>query len=335
MTDMKIETNIYGAEMLTGFAERRRPGFYDAAHAVNGPVPVDQARRLIGWLPLESVSVGSSYLTEDGVLNISEPDQKHLLHPFTHEVLGRHTQGYKVHGYEDTLLRDAASITSGSLGIAKVTQLGGGRRAAVQYELDENVTTSKGVEFRPFLTAATSLDGSIATSFFTGSQVIVCDNTMTLAIKQAVDLKSIYRVRHTRNSEVNVAAAREALDLVFKQADEFTAEVERLTNEYVSDSTWKAFVDALVPRPKEDAPARTKGNADRKRAELNRLWNTDDRVAPWANSAYGVIAAVNTWANQIQTVKGGERGVRNVDRFIKGDFAKADQLAIRTLAAVR
>ena len=36
-----------------------------------------------------------------------------------------------------------------------------------------------GVEFRPFLTATTSLDGSIATTYQTGAQVAVCDNTLS------------------------------------------------------------------------------------------------------------------------------------------------------------
>ena len=332
MSDIKIETNIFGAEMLTGFTEHRTGGYGGQGKA--GPITIEEAKQLIGWLPLESVKVESTYLTEEGFITINEGDQKHLLHPVTHKVLGRHTEGYKVHGYEDTLLRDAAAITSGELGIAKVTLLGGGKRAAVQYELDENVTTKDGVQLRPYLSAVTSLDGSTATSFFTGSTIIICDNSLQLAIKRAIKSGLIYRRKHTRNSEVDVPAAREAIGLVFQTADAFTQEIDKLTAEYVSDQKWKDFLDALVPEPKADAPARTRGNAERKRASLTRLWNSDPRVAPWKNSAYGAVAAVNTWANHEQVVKGTSREVRNVANTIDGKFAALDQLALRTLAAV-
>lgn len=329
----EIETNIFGAQMLTGFTERRTGGF--GGTGVQGAVSLEQANSLIGWLPYESEAVNVTILTEEGVVTIPDPNAKVLVHPNTHEILGRHLSGYKVHGYAETLLRDAQAITSGSeLGIAKVTLLGGGRRACVQYEFDENVTTGRGIEFRPFLSAATSLDGSIATSFFTGSQVVICDNTLQLALRKATQAGDIYKVKHTRNSEVNVADARRVLDIVFRTSDEFAAEFDKLASEFVSDAQWLEILDRLAPRPKDDAPARTRGNLERKRVELSRLWNFDPRVAPWKNSKYGVVAATNTWANHVQVVKGADRAERNVARLIDGSFAKSDVATLRLLAEV-
>lgn len=328
----QIETNQYGAVMLTGFGDRRRDNVSGPTRP--GALSLNDARRLIGWLPLESETNTSTFITDNGVLTVDDPDQKKLLHPVTHEILGRHLSGYKVHGYSETLLRDAAAIASTELGIAKVTVLGGGRRAAVQYEFNENVTTSKGVEFRPFLSAATSLDGSIATSFFTGSTIVICDNTLHLALRRAVKDGAIYKVKHTRHSEVNVADARAALDIVFRMSDEFTEEIDRLTNQYVSDQKWKDILDELVPEAKDSASARTRGMAERKRAELNSLWNYDERAATWKNSAYGVVAAFNTWANQVQTVRNVDRGERNVAKMIDGTFQKLDTLVLRTLERV-
>jgi phage/plasmid-like protein (TIGR03299 family) len=329
----EIETNIYGARMLTGFTERRTGGFGGAG--VQGAISIEQANSLIGWLPYESERVDVTIITDEGVVTIPDPDAKHLVHPVTHEILGRHLSGYKVHGYADTLLRDAQAITSGSeLGIAKVTMLGGGRRAAVQYEFNENVTTKRGIQFRPFLSAATSLDGSIATSFFTGSQVIICDNTLQLALRKATAAGDIYKVKHTRNSEVNVADARRVLDIVFNTSDAFAEEFDKLASQFVSDQQWIEILDELAPLAKDTASARTRGNAERKRVELSRLWNFDDRVAPWKNSAYGVVAATNTWANHVQVVKGADRAERNVARLIDGSFAKSDVTTLRVLERV-
>jgi phage/plasmid-like protein (TIGR03299 family) len=196
------------------------------------------------------------------------------------------------------------------------------------------VTTREGVAFRPFLSAATSLDGSIATSFFTGSTVIICDNTLHLAIRRAVERGDIYKVKHTRNSEVNVGLARQALSIVFQTADAFTEEIDRLTSAFISDDQWTAFLDEVAPNPKADASPRERGMKERKRTELDRLWKFDERVAPWKNSKYGAIAAVNTYANHIQTVKGVERGERNVAKLIDGSFAKLDANALRILETV-
>lgn len=317
--------------MLTGFTEHRTGGFQGPGKV--GAITIDEAMTLLDWLPQESTSVSATFLTTDGFTTVQDPDSKFLRHPETGLILGRHLQGYAVHGYADTLLRDASAITDGELGIARVTVLGGGKRAAVQYEFNDDVTTTKGVQFRPFLSAATSLDGSIATSFFTGATAIICDNTLNLAINRAKRAGEIYRVKHTRNSQVNVAVARTVLGIISQVADEFTEEIERLTNEYVSDQKWKDFLDAIAPEAKPGASVRTTNNAERKRAELNRLWNFDERVAPWKNSAYGAVAAVNTWTNHVQNVKG-DRGERNVARMIDGTFAKADTLALRTLARI-
>lgn len=330
MTDMQVETGFAGAQMLTGFTEKRKMW---GGVGTEGAVPIEEARKLIGWLPLESASNTATFITDDGVLEIDDPEQKKLLHPVTHQILGRHLQGYKVHGYEDTLLRDAARITDGELGIAKVTLLGGGRRAVVQYEFDENVTTREGVAYRPFLCAATSLDGSIATSFFKGSNIISCDNILHLSIRRAVKDRMIYKVRHTAYSEVNVTAAREALDIVFQTSEEFTAEIDRLTARVISEDQWKQVLDELVPL-RDDASPRSKGMAERKRGELNRLWNYDEMVAPWKGSAYGVVAAVNTWANRIQTVRGRDREERNVANLIDGKFEELDHTVLRILERV-
>lgn len=324
------ETIATTPTMLTGFAERRRDVL---GASQRGAISIQQATEIIGWLPHEA-TVHGTYLTEEGVTTVTDKSRKMLVHPRTGAVLGVHGDGYKVHGYEETLLRDAAAITDGELSIAKVTVLGDGKRAAVQYEFDENVTTRHGIEFRPFLSAATSLDGSIATSFFTGSTVIICDNSLQLAIRRARAAGDLYRVRHTRNSQVDVGIARTVLDLVWQTSDEFAAEFDRLADQFVSDQKWNDILDRLVPKPKDDSTARSAGMAERKRAELSRLWNYDERVAPWKNSAYGVVAAVNTYANHVQSVKGGNRAERNVAKLIDGSFAKVDQLVLKTLETV-
>lgn len=318
--------------LLTGFAEKRK---YTWGASTEGAISFEDAKRLIGWTPLEG-EVNGIVLTEDGVTTVSDPTRKMLLHPRTLKPLAVHGQGYTVHPYADTLLDQASLIADGEVGLARVGTLNEGRKAFVQYELGDNVSVkSKGsetVDYRPFLNAATSLDGSIATTFFVGTTVIVCENTLSLALRESRDAGDQVKVRHTRNSAVQISDARHALGILFKQADDFAAEVEKLTAEYVSDQKWNDFLEAVAPIDKKEGRALTM--AENRRAQLNQLWNSDERVAPWRNSAWGVLAAVNTHSHHIQTVKNVDRAERNAARIIDGSLAKLDANTLRVLASV-
>ena len=58
------------------------------------------------------------------------------------------------------------------------------------------------------------------------------------------------------------------------------------------------------------------------------------RVAPWANTAFGVLQAVNTHAHHIQTVKGAGRAERNMTKMVTGEFEKLDAATLDQLNLV-
>lgn len=320
------------SNIRVGFTDKRgtawwaNPEHRQESH-FTGPVPEEVARDLIGWEPLEA-PVQATFLSLDGVTTVTDETKKMYVNPRTMQSVGVTGTRHKAHNYAETLIDIPGILVDGKLGIGSVGTLNKGGRAFVQYEFDENINAGKDIQFRPFLTAATSLDGSLATTYLTGAQVVVCDNTLSIALTSADDT---YRVRHTTNSRVNVNDARRALNLVLGVADEFQAEVQKLTNEFVSDEKWNALIDTLVPVP-ESGKGRT--IAQRKRGELNALWNNDNRVTPWKNSAWGVLAATNTWTNHFATVKNVTRDERRVAKLIDGGFEKSDQLTLRLLATV-
>lgn len=318
-----------------GFTEKRgrawwaNPEHKDDGSHFEGPVPETVARDLIGWEPLEG-PVQTTFLSADGVTTVTDPTKKMYVNPRTMTSVGVTGTRHRAHNYAETLIDVPEILADGKLGIGSVGTLNKGGRAFVQYELPENIDAGKNVKFRPFLTAATSLDGSLATTFLRGFQVVVCDNTLAMALGERG--RSEYRVRHTTNSRVNVHDARTALGLIEQAADAFQAEVQALVNEYVSDEKWKKFLDELVPVPDKEGHSKT--IAENKRRELDRLWKFDDRVAPWANSAWGVLAATNTYMNHIATVRNTSRDERRVSKLIDGSIAKADQHALAVLALV-
>ena len=107
----------------------------------------------------------------------------------------------------DLCHRTACRLFNGSppradnLHIGSAGLLRGGAVAWVQVEMADTLTAA-GAEFRPFLTATTSLDGSIATTYQTGAQVVVCDNTLSAALHSA---DTRVKVRHSANSLAKLA----------------------------------------------------------------------------------------------------------------------------------
>jgi hypothetical protein len=64
-----------------------------------------------------------------------------------------------------------------------------------------------------------------------------------------------------------------------------------------------------TPRPSKRALTTHREQAD----QLNRLWTDDQLVAPWRSTAYGILAAANTYAHHYAPVRGATRAQRNAE----------------------
>lgn len=306
-----------------------------------GFVPVaDVKRRLFHWVPQEG-KVSASVMTDDGVFTVIDPDRKAIVRPagtFGPDdrggILGIFKDGYTVHDYEEWLVRQVELLLDDDLGITSAGLLRMGAQAWVEVSVPETFTTPSGVTFRPNILAATSLDGSLATTYGRTITNTVCDNTMAAAIGEMGAMKT--KVKHSRYSKLKLAEAKEALALVHTMADDFTAEVERLTNTTVTDDQWRRFLDGLAPlkdEKGEEKTGRALTLAQGKRDTLTSLWNWDNRVLPWKNTAWGVVQAVNTATHHEFHVRGADRAERNMAKAIAGDFERLDRETLATLEA--
>ena len=134
-----------------------------------------------------------------------------------------------------------------------------------------------------------------------------------------------YKVKHSRHSHAQLAPAREALAMVHTIADDFAKEIAQLCAIDISEQQWQQFLDQHVPLTDPDGrplEGRAGAIARNKRADLERLYRDDGRVAPWTGTAHGVLQAVNTYEHHEGTVRGTSRPDRNMTRTINGDFAK-------------
>ncbi|MER7599512.1 DUF932 domain-containing protein [Streptomyces hydrogenans] len=316
---------------LIGFTDKRGHAWHHRAGDDNtyaGAIPVEDVhKRLFDW---EAVKVSATY--EWGGERI-KAQRSPWVRSDTGAELGAFKDGYQGHQYGVWLLDNVATILDDTLQVGSAGLLRGGAVAWVSVEVPENVVTPEGVTFRPSLMARTSFDGSIATTYGRHITNVVCDNTMAVAAGEHGG--QIYKVKSTRNSLDRIPEVRDALGIVYSMADDFQAEVRRLTAVKVDDGTWERIVADMVPMP--EGPATTKGEkatatrATAKRDVMMRLWRHDERVAPWAGTAFGAWQAFNTYGQHEGQVRGVSRQERNMLNTVNGTIESEDAATVRRI----
>ncbi|MFD0888759.1 DUF932 domain-containing protein, partial [Streptosporangium algeriense] len=279
---------------LIGFTDKRGTAWHYRATLQNaepnhypGAIPVeDVKRRLFGWQAL-SHPIYVEHPVTGGLAQV--PDRQAILRSDTGHVMGIFSNGYQPHPYVEWLIDTIARLLDDDLSIGSAGLLRGGAVAWVSVEVPDNVVTPEGVEFRPHLFGATSFDGSLATTLKRAVTNVVCDNTMAAGLAEHGQQ---VKIKHSKNSRLRLAQARDALNIVHQVADDFTQQVRLLCQTTVTDRQWAAFLNTHVPIPEEPGRARTL--AETKRDALQQLWRHDSRVAPWAGTGWGVLQAVNT-----------------------------------------
>jgi phage/plasmid-like protein (TIGR03299 family) len=336
---MSEETSEWlNQNVLVGYTDKRGTAWHyrasdqgDEPNHYPGPIPVeDVRRRLFHWDVLE----GSLVARFDDGSEATDPSRKVLARSDTGDVLGIFKQSYTVHPYSEWLIDNVETILDEGLAIGSAGLLRKGAVGWVQIEMEDTLKSCD-VEFRPFLTAATSLDGSLATTYMTGAQVVVCDNTLQAARSSA---DHVTKIRHSVKSLNRVADVREALDLVITLGDAYVAEIEQLNKRKVSQKLWESFVAAYT-KPAEKPgkePSKLALTMSAKAADqLHDLWNNDERVTPWKGTEYGVLAAVNTHQHHNVITLGRSKAERNAEFTVTGRWAKNDAQTLELLGSLR
>lgn len=322
-------------------------------------------RRLFNWKPLGVPKANlipcskkdANYFVEKEVMDpktekmvkVSLPhrismseDEQGIVRSDTVENIATHSSSYRIHDYEDWLIRLQAKI----IGTSELSILGaglprGGAQAYVQIALPDTVKDDKtDVEFFPYILGSTSLDGSLPTTFGRGSLLVVCDNTRNMALRQQYNSGQIYKARHTSRSldTDRIKDARAALRIVHQQAEGMIAEVHELAAISMNKRQIAKTFDIIMPIPEVgDASSKAITMAKNRRDSLLEVYfdrgPTKGMMASQQGTALGVVQAVNTWATHISTVHG-NRFARNVDRMLKGKFDDFDKRSVAAIATV-
>lgn len=319
------ENVLKGFTDVSGYAWHYQDG--DDNHYPLG-VPMDEVKRRLFGFDQEAESLyvkrGNKYVKVDGHVAVTDPSDD------TGTVLGVHGQDYQVHTFKSVLLDPVEAVIGnddvqiGSAGLLKNRKVGW-----LQIERPDNVVLDSGVSFRPHILLSTSLDGSYSTQINNSATNTVCDNTMEIARGEGLK----YRVKHTANSLSSLGDMATVIAQLVATQDAFTEEVEALLAESVNPQRFGKFIEAYVPILDEDTKV-SKTRAEKKRETLTALWKTDIRVQPWAGTAWGVVQAVNTYAQHMSQLRGVPRVEKNMLMAIEGKWGDVDGRTLMTLAGV-
>lgn len=330
---MSMETREWlSKNTLIGFTEKRGNAWHyrqgDDNHYPQA-IPVDDVlKRLFSWNP---VKVPEQWTDPKTGLIVTGKDIVIVRDDMTGAgaKLGTFTDGYQLHPYPQWLVNNVFTIVDASgdeLGVSSAVLLKGGKIASVQIEVPETFRGPAGVDFRPFLSASSSFDGSISTQYGLMNTMVVCDNTLNAGLNERG--KKI-KIRHTRNSmDGMVQAARDALGLIHEAADSFSAEVEELLSKELTERGFAEIVAELTEVP-EDASKRSRTMAANKTEKLMGL-RSDPRVEPWWGTAFGGVQLLNTFRQHEQIVRGATRPERNMLNTVLGN-TEADNRSDREL----
>lgn len=260
--------------------------------------------------------------------------------------MGIHSESYAGPQYSEWCIKLAETLLDDDVSIGSAGLLDYGAKAWVSIEMSGNTQTPEGVEFRPHLLMATGFDGTLANTGKRCCQFTVCDNTFAVALSEK---GQTIKIKHTKNAHLRIADAREALAIMMTTSDEMSAEIARLCAIEISPAQFGLVLDELVPmvepvklpsgkpNPKAGMPkdGRALTMAENKRDELRNLWVNDNRVSPWAGTAFGVIQMQNTWLHHVQGErKGIHRAERNMLRAIDGTTESSDLSALLAVEKV-
>ena len=323
------------------------------ANGYPGAIPVEEVERvLFNWEPIETEIM---HKRRDGInesncdavdgngpfIWVPSDKYKGIMHPETEYefgVFGR--DSYTIHTYKDWLIDNLSRLLDSEVGIGTAGLLRQGGVAYVSVEIPENISVA-GFEFRPMLVAATSVDGTKATTYKMVDQVPVCDNTLEIGLQSGEG--GMVKIRHSSKSLSRLGDARDALGIIYKHAEEMERFLQSLSDVDVTDAQFNQIVKTIKPIP--DPEVSVKGGksvitnqraitiADNTQQDLRKLWHSDPRVTPWTGTLLGAFQATNTWHNHMRS--NSDNGVERVmTSTLANNVAKFDREFFEIVAGI-
>lgn len=173
-----------------------------------------------------------------------------------------------------------------------------GRKVFMTMKLPDSIQVGGVDKIDMYLMAWNTHDGTSSFNILVTPIRVVCQNTLTAAIKGA---EQSYFLRHTAGVTNKIQAARDALKLTFKYQAEFEKEAELLFKQSMTDKQFADLVEFIFPIKDEESP-RAVTMAETARATAMGLWKapTQANIANTKWAAYNALVEYADWAKPIR-----------------------------------
>jgi phage/plasmid-like protein (TIGR03299 family) len=201
--------------------------------------------------------------------------------------------------YMDAITQDHGSAkydTAGALGKGERVWL----QVKVEGEISIKTKTGRSTDdtLERYILMANSHDGSSPLLIATTMVRVVCQNTLTAAIK---DASTMFKVRHTKSIGGKVTDAREALGIINASYVELEAKLQRLAQIKVTDKAFEGYI-ASLGFDTEATKGKGKGSVD----TLKALFGGEGMGATLETakgSAWGALNAVTQYVDHERSTR--------------------------------
>jgi phage/plasmid-like protein (TIGR03299 family) len=219
--------------------------------------------------------------------------------------------------------KDAMYHTAGALGK--------GESIWLLAKLPKNILISKDDVVEKYLCLTNSHDGTSALRVFFTPIRVVCQNTLTLALK---DRCSMVSIRHTENCKEKITKAREVLGLAIDFYDEVELDFNALSKTKVTTPQRKDFYEKLLRiSDKEDSEvsARKKNMME----AMTVLGENGKGNKPFRGTAWSLYNSVTEYIDHSMSVKGlKEDPTRKAQSIVFGSGARKKARAFNLAMAL-
>ena len=166
---------------------------------------------------------------------------------------------------------------------------------------------------KPYILICNSHDGSIAFRALNTSIRVVCQNTLTLALRNAGP--DSISIKHTESIHDRLADAQEVLGLSIAKHREFEVQMNRLAQVRMTKRTYGSYLDRVlgpVPQPTEQEPE-PEASAARQQIVAN-FDHELQRLKGIEHTAWAGFNAVSQWVDWGRPSRGAA-GTRDERRF--------------------
>lgn len=267
------------------FAGEGKPAWHGLGTVIEGLATAQEALELSGldWtVSLKPVQ----FLDEDGTAH-SIPDRLSVNRSTDNRSLGIVSKGYRPFQNAEVFEFMDNIIDSGEANFTTAGSLNGGKRVFMTAKIGDTFEVAED-QHDSYLFVYSSHDGTKSLTAAVTTVRVVCQNTATLALRQA---KNKWTLRHKATLEGKKVEAMETLGLTYKYQSAFDEEVKRLLDIEVSKDRFIEVVSGVLPKQ----PRQHKKNLD----DLVSVWENEPTVkdSVGAGTGWGVVNAMSFWTN--------------------------------------